>query len=612
MSGTTQIWNRLEPRPRAHSFKRAVRAEVRDALWMISRQWQLGELNADDTGTAAFARLDMQTSRINRIAKKQDAYVPIDESIPLECLVEREPVVPDLLHRIELGRQFMKMLRKNLEVITPTLSAAVIDAALDNLRNTTLLQFVAPATPNTLAHPEFYSSPELLQATLAIGSGRAVDGYEIIKKLKASVSLSTVITFSASTPAKVNALLVAGSDFLAWYNSVYSQPGAPGTEDYWLQNHLEYQFACSAPRSGSGYTVLSAREYYQGHLDWYSFNIQDQNPLLSSLVNGSPVKEVIENKPFTVIPSKINFGGMPAPRYWEMEDRRIDIGNIRASTTDTATLLVGEFAMLYSNDWTLLPYTVPTGSICNLRKVLVTDVFGQVTYIGSGCDSDWNMFTLTTEGSAVCDPRLFIPPVLQNMEESEKLESVTLMRDEMANMVWAVETIVPNGVSGGQSGKEAAQRLTAFLEAETPVVPQVSQVSNSAKIKYNMMTHVPENWIPYTPVNRGTLTGVPSIQLQRAAMPRQVLNNPPSGRVRPRTSLLEAGSYKIVPPATTPAWHASYIHEEEVPRSGAILSMTWQRARWHHGQVALWLGRRKQNGRGEGNSGLRFDYLTEK
>ena len=67
-----------------------------------------------------------------------------------------------------------------------------------------------------------------------------------------------------------------------------------------------------------------------------------------------------------------------------------------------------------------------------------------------------------------------------------------------------------------------------------------------------------------------------------------------------------------MPPATTPAWHASYIYEEEVPRSGAILSMTWQRARWHKGQVALWLGRRKQNGRGEGNSGLRFDYLTAK
>jgi hypothetical protein len=409
----------------------------------------------------------------------------------------------------------------------------------------------------------------------------------------------------------VTALANAGVAFKAWYASVYSQPGAPGTEDYWLQNHLEYQFACSSPKNGTDYTVLTAKEYYHGHLDWYSFNIQPQAQALAnyfSLISGQ-LEDVIDEQPFTVIPSKINFGGMPAPRYWEMEDRRVDFGNIKASTTDTATLLVGEFALLYSNDWTLLPYTVPTGTMLNLRKVLVTDVFGQITFVSSGNSTNWNMFTLTTEGSTYCDSRLYIPPVVQNMEESEKQESVMFMRDEMANMVWAVETIVPDGVAKGQPGKEAAQRLTTFLES-LPQPPQVpSTVSNTAKLKYNLMTKVPENWIPYTPVNRGTLTGLPSIQLQRASMPRQILNNSPSGRVRPRTSLLQANSVPT-PPAT--AWAPSFVHEEEVPRSGAILSITWQRARWHHGQVALWLGRRKQNGRGEGASGLKFDYLTEK
>ena len=35
-------YNRLEARPRAHDFTRSLRAEVRDPLWMITRQWQLG------------------------------------------------------------------------------------------------------------------------------------------------------------------------------------------------------------------------------------------------------------------------------------------------------------------------------------------------------------------------------------------------------------------------------------------------------------------------------------------------------------------------------------------------------------------------------------------
>jgi hypothetical protein len=195
--------------------------------------------------------------------------------------------------------------------------------------------------------------------------------------------------------------------------------------------------------------------------------------------------------------------------------------------------------------------------------------------------------------------------VIQNKEEGETLEKVILMRDEMANMTWGVETTISDGVSKGQSGKEAAQRLTAFLEAETQSNQPALPLPNNAAIKYNIMTKVPENWIPYIPINRGTLIGSPSIQLQRAAMPRQILNNVPDGRIRPRTRLLQADS---VPPT----WNPSYIHEEEVPRSGAIISMNWQRARWHNGAIALWIGRHKQNGRGEGDSALRFDFLTEK
>lgn len=605
MAGTTQIWNRLEPRPRTNSFKRAIKAEIRDPLWMLSRQWQMGELNAEDTGTAAFARLDMQTSRINRIAKKNDAYVGLADTMPLECMVEREEIEPDLLQRLELGRVFLKFLKTRL-ASDAGLSGAALDTAIDDVRGTLQFQFAKPTVPssNKVDHPQFYSTPELEQATMTLENGRGLDGYKLVKL---AGSLSSSITFTNSNAARIAALNNAQVDLQQWYASVYSQPSTGSTEDYWLQNHLEYQFACSAPRTGSGYTVLSAREYYQGHLDWYSFNIKDQDPNFATLVNGQPNREVIESKPFTVIPSKISFGGMPAPRYWEMENRRIDIGNMRASTTDTATLLVSEFAMIYSNDWTLLPYTVPTGSILNLRKVLVTDVFGQVTHVSAGAEANWNMFNNKVEGATTIDARLFVPPVVQNMEESEPIESVTFMRDEMSNMVWAIENTIKDGVSKAQKGKEAGQRLVALLETEVGVNTPTNTVTNSAEIKYNLMNKMPEHWIPYIPVNRGVQTGLPAVQLQRASMPRQIHNNAPEGRIRPRTELLKGGST-----ISGNTWSASYIHEEEVPRSGAILTTTWQRARWHKGKVALWLGRRKQNGRGEANSGLKFDNLTDK
>jgi hypothetical protein len=35
-------WNRLEGRPRSTDFERSLRAEVRDPLWFLTRQWQYG------------------------------------------------------------------------------------------------------------------------------------------------------------------------------------------------------------------------------------------------------------------------------------------------------------------------------------------------------------------------------------------------------------------------------------------------------------------------------------------------------------------------------------------------------------------------------------------
>ena len=44
-------WNRLEGRPRTIELERALRAEVRDALWMLTKQWQMGEFRGSDAGS---------------------------------------------------------------------------------------------------------------------------------------------------------------------------------------------------------------------------------------------------------------------------------------------------------------------------------------------------------------------------------------------------------------------------------------------------------------------------------------------------------------------------------------------------------------------------------
>ena len=63
--------------------------------------------------------------------------------------------------------------------------------------------------------------------------------------------------------------------------------------------------------------------------------------------------------------------------------------------------------------------------------------------------------------------------------------------------------------------------------------------------------------------------------------------------------------------STTDASRAYFLHEEEVPRAGVRVTQAFQRTRWRDGRAWVWLGVRKQTGRGEGSSGLAFDRIVD-
>ena len=50
------VWTRLEPHPRDGSMQRSLQAQVRDPLWLLARQWQLGELHIRGYRADAVAR----------------------------------------------------------------------------------------------------------------------------------------------------------------------------------------------------------------------------------------------------------------------------------------------------------------------------------------------------------------------------------------------------------------------------------------------------------------------------------------------------------------------------------------------------------------------------
>src|SRR5258707_4030025 len=90
-------WMRLEPRSRSADMKTSLQARIYDPLWMLARQWQLGEFQGEDNGSPVIARWRAESARLTRyqagaIAPNTRVDAPGDDGsrMPLETLVERE------------------------------------------------------------------------------------------------------------------------------------------------------------------------------------------------------------------------------------------------------------------------------------------------------------------------------------------------------------------------------------------------------------------------------------------------------------------------------------------------------------------------------------------
>src|SRR5262249_38284792 len=59
-------WTRLEPRSRSAEMNTSLQARIYDPLWMLARQWQLGEFQGEDNGPPVIARWRAEAARLTR------------------------------------------------------------------------------------------------------------------------------------------------------------------------------------------------------------------------------------------------------------------------------------------------------------------------------------------------------------------------------------------------------------------------------------------------------------------------------------------------------------------------------------------------------------------
>jgi hypothetical protein len=573
------FWTRLEPFTRTDDIEPGLAARTHDPLWLLARQWQTGEFLGEDAGTPVSARARMDRATIGRFhpgpVPEEGALPgrPYRADVPLEAVVEREPVAAaadarrDLRLAAETGAMFVRMLER------ADVAAAVRMAFVDEFA------LAPPADDPAAPHDD----PG--RRYLAIMAGRVPDGVRLYEALAGSLRPvgggTPRLPPRPTVPADARAsAIAAGLAYLAWFEARWGIPGdAPNPA--WVPERMEYTFAVGAAGAEGSELVLTAHEHLGGRLDWYSFDA-DIGVTLGSGPDDPPVDTVTQ----TLMPAPVHYPGMAADRWWQFEDARVNLSRVQGDPDELLRLLLVEFALLYANDWYVMPFDATPGCVYHLSSLVVTDAFGQHTLVPHAAEfagqADWRMYAISPSNDL-----LFVPPVLAASLHGDPVEEVVLMRDEPANLVWGVERLAPS-VAGRTIDRETLHR-----RRDRTATADTGEPAPDDELRYRLATPVPPHWIPFQPVRIDP--DQPSIRLRRAAALLDEDGAPalsrPFGRVlepdRPDLSLFE----------------------EEVPGEGVRIVREYQCARWVDGSTALWLARRKGPCGPQSGSGLRFDLI---
>ena len=575
-------WMRLQPLSRNAEMKNSLQARIYDPFWLLARQWQLGEFQGEDNGSPIMARWRADAAKLSRyfsgaIKANTIANAPrYDPSMPLETLVERETILAakdqtaKLRFAAESGQQFLRILDQMRE--SQAISRDYHDAFIRKYH-----------FPQLTAEQRGTLDSDSL-AFIDLMAARVPDG----RLLHAAfhVTNAGVIAIAPDlqvAPGDLADVREAARLWLNWFDTLFSEPEKENPT--WLPERMEYAFSIGT-RFSDGEVPLTAEEYFEGHLDWYAFDVNLEVTL------GGASDDTLTEIAHSAIPAPVSFRGMPNARYWEFEDSQVDFGSVDAGPTDLARMLLVEFSLTYGNDWFVIPVELPVGSLYRCRSLVIEDTFGVRTLVKASSqlsepNSSWRMFQQShTRGSGLTKPAanlFFLTPSLLKGLESKPIEEVLFLRDEMVNMAWGVERII----------ESATEKPLNRFEQEIQRTKPPSESADQNKLVYKLATEVPGNWVPLLPVKSNE-----GLRLRRGKVLK--VDGPPE--------FIDAQGNILRPQVTSE--NGLQVFEEEIPREGIRVTRHYQLTRWHDGSTHLWIGRRKKVGSGEGSSGLRFDSVT--
>ena len=345
--------------------------------------------------------------------------------------------------------------------------------------------------------------------------------------------------------------------------------GVPADEpaDLWNPTELVH-----AAQFTAGSATLDVPRHDGGDVDWYSVSAD------------RPVEVPVLPEPVEVTPSRMKYPGAPHPRWWQIENARVDIGGFPPDRSHLATMLLIDLVVSHADNWFTFPVPVQAGTVATLHRVAVRDGFDVVTEIGT--PPDWGLFHVDNldPASLVVWPTVAMP--LSGPVEDDVLLGI----DEDANLLWAIE-------------RRAAGRDLAPppVEPPAPVTDLPGQVpaDRPASYAYRPSSTLPRFWHPYL---------VPADQVGPRRFVQGTLVDL---ELRPPDPLPPPVSPLLADPAAGPLDPVHQIEPAAIPTTGLRLERRWVLGRATDGTPLLWRQRRRLPTLSPPASGLRFDLVEE-
>lgn len=353
---------------------------------------------------------------------------------------------------------------------------------------------------------------------------------------------------------------------------VFAEVPAPEPPAQWNPLELAYDSEFTAATK-----KLTLRRHEGGHMDWYAVDAEGPLPV----PDDSP-------PPVRVMPTRMRYPGAPQPRWYQIEDHRVDIGGFAPDRGHFATLLLLDLVVSHSDDWFTFPVQTEAGNIARLREVQVKDSFGDTWTVAP--PDDWTMFGVR----GLAHSSLLVWPTVTSPLTGGIVEDVLMGIDEDANLLWAVERRV-----------DGHDLPTEGLEPAT-TAPSDSPVDGSARAHYRFRASqgLRKYWHPYV------IQDIDSHRRFVQARAADLSSTPPQLFPEPQARVL----YDLDNLSDDPAAQQGPVHQIEpaaIPPTGFFLQRRWMLARDANGNPVLWIQRHRKPVGAPPISSLHFDVFQE-